>query len=122
MVKHPLLTTILDYCNAVWSYCGSVIAEKLEKLQRRAARYASGVILLLPPESFRFFLSYLNFVIPTRFTKQKHLFAQESKTLKESGHSSKMTPLCKLPFLPNLFNGYHDGILANQKRANILNE
>ena len=33
---------ILDYCDAVWSYCGSVNAEKLEKLQRRAARYVSG--------------------------------------------------------------------------------
>ena len=32
----------LDYCDAVWSYCGSVNAEKLEKLQRRAARYVSG--------------------------------------------------------------------------------
>ena len=33
---------ILDYCDAVWSYYGSVNAEKLEKLQRRAARYVSG--------------------------------------------------------------------------------
>ena len=32
----------LDYCNAVWSYCGSVNADRLEKLQRRAARYVSG--------------------------------------------------------------------------------
>ena len=31
----------LDYCDAVWSYCGSVNAEKLEKLQRRGARYVS---------------------------------------------------------------------------------
>ena len=54
-----------------------------------------GVILLLRPESFTFFLSYLNLVIPVRFTKHKHLFAQESKTLKDSCRSSKMTPSCK---------------------------
>ena len=54
-----------------------------------------GVILLLRPESFTFFLSYLNLVIPARFTKQKHLFAGESKTLKVSRRSSKMTPSCK---------------------------
>ena len=29
---------ILDYCDTVWSCCGSVNADKLEKLQRRAAR------------------------------------------------------------------------------------
>ena len=33
----------------------------------------NGVILLLRPESFSFFLSYLNFVIPVRFG----LFAPE---------------------------------------------
>ena len=49
---------ILDYCDAVWSYCGSVIAEKLEKLQRREARYASSVILLPRPEYFRFNFSF----------------------------------------------------------------
>ena len=54
-----------------------------------------GVILLLRPESFTFPLSYLNLVIPARFTKQKHLLAQESKTLKDSCRSSKMTPSCK---------------------------
>ena len=29
---------ILDYCDTVWSCCGSVNTDKLEKLQRRAAR------------------------------------------------------------------------------------
>ena len=58
-----------------------------------------GDILLLRPESFTFFLSYLNLVIPARFTKQKHLFAQESKTLKDSCRSSKMTPTCKWPII-----------------------
>ena len=58
-----------------------------------------GVILLLRPESFTFFLSYLNLVIPARFTKQKHLFAQESKTLKDSCRSSKMTPSCIWPII-----------------------
>ena len=29
---------ILDYCETVWSCCGSVNTDKLEKLQRRAAR------------------------------------------------------------------------------------
>ena len=33
---------ILDYCDAVWSYCGSVNADKLEKLQRRGVLYVSG--------------------------------------------------------------------------------
>ena len=47
-----------------------------------------GVILLLRPESFTFFLSYLNLVVPARFTKQKHLFALESKTLKDLCRSS----------------------------------
>ena len=58
-----------------------------------------GVILLLRPESFTFFLSYLNLVIPARFTKQKHSFAQESKTLKDSCRSSKMTPSCIWPIM-----------------------
>ena len=44
-----------------------------------------GLLLLLRPESFSFLLSYLNLVIPARFTKQNQLFAQESKTLKDSG-------------------------------------
>ena len=57
------------------------------------------VILLLRPESFTFFLSYLNLVIPARFTKQKHLFAQESKTLKDSCRSSNMTRSCKWPII-----------------------
>ena len=39
-----------------------------------------GVILLLRPESFSFFLSYLNLVIPVRVKQQKSQFAQESKT------------------------------------------
>ena len=29
---------ILDYCDAVWNCCGRVNTDKLEKLQRRAAR------------------------------------------------------------------------------------
>lgn len=49
------------------------------------------LILLLRPESFPFLLSYLNLVIPAEFTKLKPLFTQESKTLKGSGCSSKMT-------------------------------
>ena len=53
-----------------------------------------GVILLLRPESFSFFLSYLNLVIPVRFK-----FAQESKTLKDSGRSSKMMSSCKWPII-----------------------
>ena len=58
-----------------------------------------GVILLLRPESFSFFLSNLNLVIPVRVKQQKSQFAQESKTLKDSGHSSKMTSSCKCPIL-----------------------
>ena len=58
-----------------------------------------GVILLLWPECFSFFLSYLNFVIPVMCTKQKPLFAQESKTLKDSGRSSKMMSSCKWPII-----------------------
>ena len=58
-----------------------------------------GVILLLRPESFTFFLSYLNLVIPVRFTKQKHLLAQEGKTLKDWRRSSKMTPSCTWPII-----------------------
>ena len=58
------------------------------------------LILLLRPESFPFLLSYLNLVIPARFTKQKPLFTQESKTLQGSGCSSKMTSSCKWPITP----------------------
>ena len=29
---------ILDYCDTVWSCCGSVNADKLERLKRRAER------------------------------------------------------------------------------------
>ena len=58
-----------------------------------------GIILLLRPESFSFFLSYLNLVIPVRVKQQKSRFAQESKTLKDSGRSSKMTSSCKCPIL-----------------------
>ena len=58
-----------------------------------------GVILLLRPESFTFFLSYLNLVIPVRFKQQKYLFVQESKTLNDSCRSSIMTPSCKWPII-----------------------
>ena len=58
-----------------------------------------GVILLLQLEFFTFFLSYLILAISARFKQQKHSFAQESKTLKYSGRSSKMTPSCKWPIL-----------------------
>ena len=53
-----------------------------------------GVILLLRPESCSFFLSHLNLAIPVRFK-----FAQESKTLKDSGRSSKMMSSCKWPII-----------------------
>ena len=43
------------------------------------------------------FTFLFNLVIPARFTKQKRLFAQESKTLKDCGRSSKMTPSRKWP-------------------------
>ena len=44
---------------------------------------------------FVFFLH----IIPVRFNKQKPLFAQESKTMKDSGSSSskRMMPSCKCP-------------------------
>ena len=58
------------------------------------------LILLLRPESFPFLLSYFNLVIPAEFTKLKPLFTQESKTLKGSGCSSKMTSSCKWPITP----------------------
>ena len=57
-----------------------------------------GVILLLLPESFSFFLSYLNLVIPVRVKQQKSQFAQESKTLKDSGRSSKNDVIVQMPY------------------------
>ena len=53
-----------------------------------------GVILLLRPQRFSFFLSYLNLEIPGRFRWQNFSFAQESKTLEDSGRSSKMRSSC----------------------------
>ena len=57
------------------------------------------VILLLRPESFTFFLSYFKSGNPSEVYKHKHFFAQESKTLKDSCRSSKMTPSCKWPII-----------------------
>ena len=57
-----------------------------------------GVILLLWPESFSFFFSYLNLVIQARFKWQKLSFAQERKTLKDSGRSSKWRHRANGPF------------------------
>ena len=37
-VYTSFVLTILNYCDTVWSCCGSVNADKLEKLQRRASR------------------------------------------------------------------------------------
>ena len=37
-VYKSFVLPILDYCDTVWSCCWSVNADKLEKLQRRAAR------------------------------------------------------------------------------------
>ena len=47
---------ILDYCDTVWSCCGSVNADKLEKLQRRAARM---VMRLGSSEKTLNFLGYI---------------------------------------------------------------
>ena len=47
---------ILDYCDTVWSCCGSVNTDKLEKLQRRAARI---VMRLGSSEKALNFLGYL---------------------------------------------------------------
>ena len=52
-----------------------------------------GVILLLRPESFSFFLSYLNFVIT------KALICTKKQTLKDSGSSSEMMSSCKWPIV-----------------------
>ena len=41
-VYKPFVLPILDYCDVIRSYCGRVNADKLERLQRRAARYVSG--------------------------------------------------------------------------------
>ena len=37
-VYKSFVLPILDYCDTVWSCCGSVNSDKLEKLQRCAAR------------------------------------------------------------------------------------
>ena len=37
-IYRSFVLPILDYCDTVWNRCGSVNADKLEKLQRRAAR------------------------------------------------------------------------------------
>ena len=47
---------ILDYCDTVWSCCGSVNTDKLEKLQRRAARI---VMRLRSSEKALNFLGYV---------------------------------------------------------------
>ena len=47
---------ILDYFDTVWSCCGSVNADKLEKLQRRAAR------IVMRLESSEIVLNFLGYV------------------------------------------------------------
>ena len=55
MEKH-LILPILDYCDTVWSCCGSGNPDKLEKLQRRAARI---VMRLWSSEKALHFLGYV---------------------------------------------------------------
>ena len=56
-----------------------------------------GVILLLRPESFSFFRSSLNLVIPERFKEITALICTRKQNLKDSGRSNKMTSSCKWP-------------------------
>ena len=67
------------------------------KLRQPIGHLHDSVSLLLRPEFFSFCLSYLILVIPARFKQQKHWFARESRSLKDSGGNSKMTPSCKRP-------------------------
>ena len=63
----------------------------------RIGHLHDGVILLLQPESFRVLLSCANegfcYLILAGITK----FKNERKNVRDSGPSSKMTPLCKWP-------------------------
>ena len=57
---------------------------------RPFARWRS--ILLLQTQRLSFFLSELNLESPAKFGWQKFSFAQERKTLEDSGRSGKMKP------------------------------
>ena len=70
----------LHYFISTWSLLCVLIGHYLH----------DGVILLLWPQIFLFFLSYSNLVIPVTFQWQNPKFAQESKPLKDSGRSSKI--------------------------------
>ena len=68
------------------------------------------VILLLQPESFRVLLSCANqgvcYLILAGITKFKY----ERKNVKDSGHTSKMTPSCKWPIRRGF--GKNNSVLA----------
>ena len=55
-----------------------------------------GAILLLRPEFFSLFLSYLNLIAPVRFKYQNSSnLHKKAKPSEYPGDSSKMTPSCK---------------------------
>ena len=65
----------------------------------------NGVILLLRPESFRFFLSCANYHLCYFNLAGITKFKCEWKNEENSGHSSKMTPLCRTLITGHLNNG-----------------
>ena len=46
---------VLDYCDTVWNCCGTVNSDKLERLQRRAAR------IIMKPDKSETALKYLRY-------------------------------------------------------------
>ena len=56
-VYTSFILPIFDYCDTVWSCCGSVNTDKLEKLQRRAAR----IIMHLGSSEKALFMNYFNY-------------------------------------------------------------
>ena len=85
--------------------------------------------ILLRPESFSLFLSYLNLGIPARFTKQKALFAEISRlfTFYDARKTSALTnreanaPNFRANPVPFLHNkrSKADFTVGNEKKRNI---
>ena len=54
-VYKSYIIPVLDYCDTVWNCCGTVNSDKLERLQRRAAR------IIMKSDSSETALKYLRY-------------------------------------------------------------
>ena len=107
---------ILDYCDTVWSCCGSVNADKWEKLKRRAARIVMRLGAAKKAKFLRFVSSLIKKCLSNRYPQFfMHYFNDNKNVLPRTTKSSgKLTlPCIKLECTKKAFV-YHGCLIRKQ--------